>query len=34
MGVPAHTLDNWLWNRGQQPEYKALPRHRCRTVNY
>jgi hypothetical protein len=34
LGVPAHTLDNWLWNRGQAPEYKAHPRHRCRTVYY
>jgi hypothetical protein len=34
MGVAAHTLDNWLWNRGQQPHYKARPRHRCQTVNY
>jgi hypothetical protein len=33
-GVPARTIDNWLWNRGQQPAYKALPRHRCRTVFY
>jgi hypothetical protein len=34
LGVPEHTLDNWLWNRGQEPAYKALPRHRCRTVYY
>ena len=34
MGVPARTLDNWLWSRGQQPEYKARPRHRCPTTNY
>jgi Potential Queuosine, Q, salvage protein family len=33
-GVPARALDNWLWNRGQAPEYKARPRHRCRTVFY
>jgi hypothetical protein len=33
-GVPARTIDNWLWNRGQGPEYKARPRHRCRTVFY
>jgi hypothetical protein len=33
-GVPARTIDTWLWNRGQQPEYKARPRHRCRTVFY
>jgi hypothetical protein len=23
-----------LWNRGQQPFYKAIPRHRTRTVYY
>jgi hypothetical protein len=34
LGVPAHLLDTWLWNRGQAPEYKALPRHRTRTVFY
>jgi hypothetical protein len=33
-GVPARTLDTWLWTRGQAPEYKARPRHRCRTVFY
>jgi hypothetical protein len=33
-GVPPHELDTWLWNRGQAPEYKARPRHRCRTVYY
>jgi Potential Queuosine, Q, salvage protein family len=33
-GVPARTLDTWLWSRGQQPAYKARPRHRCRTVFY
>ena len=33
-GVPARMLDTWLWNRGQQPEYKARPRHRTRTVFY
>jgi hypothetical protein len=33
-GVPAHELDNWLWSRGQAPEYKARPRHRCRTIWY
>jgi hypothetical protein len=32
--VPPRTLDTWLWNRGQQPRYKALPRHRTRTVYY
>jgi hypothetical protein len=34
LGVAEHTLDNWLWNRGQSPAYKARPRHRCRTVYY
>lgn len=33
-GVPPRALDNWLWNRGQAPEYKARPRHRCRCVFY
>ena len=33
-GVPARILDTWLWTRGQAPEYKARPRHRCRTVFY
>jgi hypothetical protein len=33
-GVPPRALDGWLWNRGQAPEYKARPRHRCRTVFY
>jgi hypothetical protein len=33
-GVPPRVLDNSLWNRGQAPEYKARPRHRCRTVFY
>jgi hypothetical protein len=27
-------LDNVLWNRGQLPRYKAIPRPRCRTVSY
>jgi hypothetical protein len=34
LGVPPRTLDNWLWNRGQQPRYKAAPRHRTRTTAY
>jgi len=34
LGVPPRTLDTWLWNHGQQPRYKALPRHRTRTVFY
>jgi hypothetical protein len=33
-GVPPRVLDGWLWNRGQAPEHKARPRHRCRTVFY
>ena len=33
-GVPARVLDHRLWNRGQAPEYKARPRHRCRCVYY
>jgi hypothetical protein len=33
-GVPARAIDTWLWTRGQAPEYKARPRHRCRTVFY
>ena len=34
LGVPPRTLDGWLWNRGGAPRYKALPRHRTRTVYY
>jgi Potential Queuosine, Q, salvage protein family len=34
LGVAPHELDNALWSRGQQARYKALPRHRCRTVYY
>lgn len=34
LGVPPRTLDTWLWNRGQAPECKARPRHRCRCVWY
>jgi hypothetical protein len=34
LGVGPRTLDHWLWNRGQSPRYKALPRHRTRTVFY
>ncbi len=34
LGVSAPTLDVWLWNRGQAPRYKAIPRHRTRTVFY
>ena len=32
--VTAMELDYFLWNRGQQTEYKAQPRHRTRTVFY
>ncbi|MCW3003411.1 MAG: hypothetical protein JWQ20_2709 [Conexibacter sp.] len=34
LDVPPRVLDMWLWNRGQAPELKARPRHRCRTVYY
>jgi Queuosine salvage protein len=34
LGVPPRLLDVALWNRGQAPGYKAVPRHRCRTVFY
>jgi hypothetical protein len=34
LGIPARVLDTWLWNRGQAAEYKAIPRHRTRTVYY
>ncbi len=33
-GVAPRLLDGWLWNRGQAPEFKTRPRHRCRTVFY
>jgi hypothetical protein len=32
--VSSSGLDYLLWNRGQQPHYKAIPRHRTRTVFY
>ncbi|MGA2469988.1 MAG: queuosine salvage family protein [Solirubrobacteraceae bacterium] len=32
--VQPRILDNWLWNRGRAPQYKARPRHRCRCVHY
>ncbi len=32
--VTAMGLDYLLWNRGQQPAYKARPRHRTRSVFY
>jgi hypothetical protein len=34
LGVAPRILDTWLWNRGQEPRYKARPRHRTRTVFY
>jgi putative queuosine salvage protein len=34
LDVPERVLDGWLWNRGQEPEYKARPRHRARSVFY
>jgi hypothetical protein len=34
LGVPPRTLDTWLWDRGQGARYKAIPRHRTRTVFY
>jgi hypothetical protein len=34
LGLPPRVLDTWLWNRGQAPEIKARPRHRCRCVYY
>jgi len=34
LGVPPRTLDMWLWNRGQDPSYKARPRHRYRSIYY
>jgi hypothetical protein len=30
----ASTIDYLLWNRGQEPRYKAQPRHRARSVFY
>ena len=32
--VAPRVLDMWLWSRGQAPRYKAVPRHRTRTVFY
>jgi hypothetical protein len=34
LDVPPRVLDIWLWNRGQEPRYKARPRHRTRTTAY
>jgi hypothetical protein len=33
-GTPPRLLDINLWNRGQAPKYKAIPRHRTRCVYY
>ena len=34
LGMPPRLLDVALWTKGQAPEYKAVPRHRTRTVFY
>jgi hypothetical protein len=34
LAMPAREIDVALWTRGQDPKYKALPRHRTRTVFY
>ncbi len=34
VAVTAAAVDEILWNRGQQPAYKAQPRHRSRTTAY
>jgi len=33
-GRCAAEVDQLLWLRGQQPQYKAHPRHRCRCTAY
>ncbi|HEX6585109.1 MAG TPA: queuosine salvage family protein [Thermoleophilaceae bacterium] len=33
-GMPPRLIDTALWNRGQAPSYKSVPRHRTRTVFY
>jgi hypothetical protein len=33
-GTTERDIDNALWTRGGAPEYKAIPRHRCRTIFY
>ena len=33
-GLPAATIDERLWQRGQGARYKAVPRHRCRSTAY
>ena len=32
--VTAAAVDQLLWNRGQEPRYKAVPRHRSRCTAY
>jgi hypothetical protein len=34
LGIPARQIDTALWAKGQAPRYKAVPRHRTRTVFY
>src|SRR3954447_25584265 len=34
LGLSERDLDHRLWTRGQGERYKALPRHRCRTIFY
>ncbi|MDQ3850776.1 MAG: queuosine salvage family protein [Actinomycetota bacterium] len=34
LGLPERELDAMLWTRGHEPRYRALPRHRCRSVFY
>jgi hypothetical protein len=34
VGMAPRSLDTALWNKGQAPKYKAVPRHRTRTVFY
>jgi len=33
-GTPPMRIDHVLWHRGQQPEYRAKPRHRTKTAFY
>jgi hypothetical protein len=33
-GMSERDIDNALWTRGAGPQYKAIPRHRCRTIFY
>jgi hypothetical protein len=34
VGMAPRMVDTALWNRGQAPRYKSVPRHRTRTVYY